>query len=116
MKLIAVLVFIAALSAADKNIAWETGMVISQDLNSQQAGTYAAPMGNARVAVPLYRRSNTVVIETEQYRYQWQEQGRNAIILPVNDTVKFYRDGNWFIVLDTKNKKHKFGLMGQVKK
>lgn len=101
---------------ADKNINWESAKVISQDLNSEQAGTYAAPMGNGRVAVPLYRRSNIVVVETEQYRLQWAEIGRNAIILPVNDTIQFYRDGNWFIVLDAKHKKHKFTLTGQVKK
>lgn len=38
------------------------------------------------------------------------------IILNVNDGVQFYRDGSWFIVLDVKRKKHKFGLISSVRK
>lgn len=34
------------------------------------------------------------------------------LILPVNGFVDFYRDGNWFIVLDSKHKKYKFALVG----
>lgn len=101
-------------AAADEH-QWEQGRVISQDLNSSQAGTYNAPIGNASVAVPIYRRSNIVVVETDAYQYQWSEVGRKTIILPVNDVVDFYRDGNWFIVLDTNHKKHKFALVGMTK-
>jgi hypothetical protein len=92
---------------------WEQAKVVSQDLNSSQAGTYNAPIGNASVSVPIYRRSNIVVVETDTYQYQWSEVGKKPIILPVNDTIMFYRDGDSFIVMDAKNnKKHKFALVG----
>jgi hypothetical protein len=103
-------------SAAGAERQWEQARVISQDLNSSQAGIYSAPIGNASVAVPIYRRSNTVVVETDAYRYQWSEVGRKTIILPVNDVIDFYHDGNWFIVLDANHKKHKFALVGMTKK
>ena len=57
-----------------------------------------------------------MVVETDQYRYRWQEQGKNFVVLAVNDSVKFYRDGAWFVVLDVKNKKHRFSLVGAVRK
>lgn len=99
-------------SSAKKQPNWERGKVISQNLTSSPAGTYAAPIGTATVAVPIYRSSNVVVIETDDYRYEWSEVGRKPLILPVNGFINFYRDGNWFIVLDSKHKKHKFALMG----
>lgn len=96
--------------AARKEPAWESGKVVSQDLTSSKAGVYAAPIGTAAIAVPIYRRSNRVVIETDTQILEWVEVGQRALILPVHGTVEFYRDGDWFIVLDTKNKKHKFAL------
>jgi len=101
---------------AEKPHNWETAKVISQNLGSAAAGTYSAPIGDATVAVPLYRQWNVVVVETEQYRYEWQEQSERKVILTVNDYVRFYRDGNWFIVMDSKNKKHKFALTSATKK
>jgi hypothetical protein len=90
----------------------EQARVISQELKSSQSGTYNAPIGTASVSAPIYRRSNFVIVETDTYQYQWSEVGGKTIILPVNDTIEFYRDGNWFIVTDAKNKKHKFALVG----
>jgi len=101
---------------AEKPHPWETARVISQNMGSQRAGAYATPLGTGAIAVPLYRRWNVVVVETDQYKYQWQEQGRNLIVLNVNEDVHFYRDGNWFIVLDSKNKKHKFALTSSARK
>ena len=106
----------AASFGAEKQRNWEQATVISQDLDSQRSGAYATPIGNGTIAVPLYKRSNTVVVETDHYRYQWSEVGRKVIILPVNGKVQFYRDGNWFIVMDSKNKKHKFALVGETVK
>lgn len=114
MKCRFVLLFLllsACAFAADKHQI-EHARVVSQDLNSSQAGTYNAPIGTASVSVPIYRRSNIVVVQTDTYQYEWSEVGRKTLILPVNDTIDFYRDGNWFIVLDANHKKHKFGLIG----
>lgn len=112
--LLPLLLCISAFSEKEHEI--EHGIVISQNLNSSPAGTYNAPIGTATVAVPIYRRSNIVVIETEEYRMQWTEAGTKPIILPVNGSIEFYRDGDWFIVLDSKHKKHKFGLAGMTAK
>ena len=95
---------------------WERGKVVSQDLSSSPAGTYAAPVGTATIAVPIYRTSNVVVIETDSYRYEWSEVGRKKVVLPVNGLIEFYRDGDWFIVLDSKRKKHKFALVSMTAK
>ena len=95
---------------------WQKGVVVSQDLNSSQAGTYAAPMGNATIAIPVYRTSNSAVIETDKYRFQWLESGNRPLVLPVNSEIEFYQEGDWFIVLDSKHHKHKFSLVGMISK
>jgi len=102
--------------SAEKSHQWEHAKVISQDQGSSAAGAYAAPLGNGTIAVPLYRNWNRVVVETDRYVYQWNEVGRTKIILPVNGEVAFYREGDWFIIMDSNNKKHKFGLVGMTAK
>ena len=97
--------------ATKKTPAWQTGIVRSQDISSQRAGAYSGPVGNGTVAVPLYRHSDQVWIETERYMYGWIELGRNPIVLPVNGQIEFYQDGNRFVVLDSKRHKHKFALV-----
>ena len=61
----------------EKEHQMERGTVISQNINSSQAGVYNAPIGTASVAVPIYRRTNIVVVETEQYMLEWSESGSN---------------------------------------
>lgn len=106
---------------AEKPHQWETATVISQNLGSNPVGAYSGPVGTGQVAAPINLRSNIVVVDTGNYRYTWQEFTRSPnwhhfLVLTVNDQVKFYRDGQWFVVLDNQNKKHKFGLIGAVKK
>lgn len=110
------ILLVPSLATGEKQHSWETAKVISQDLNAYNAGTVAMPIGTGIAAVPIRRRSNIVVVETATQRLTWSEAGKNTIILPVNGSVQFYRDGNWFIVLDSKNKKHKFGLIGMTTK
>jgi len=111
------LVFLSVYAFSDeKQHTTEHATVISQSLSSSAAGTYNAPIGNATVAVPIYRKSNIVVVETDDYRFEWSESGNKNIILPVNGSIEFYRDGDWFIVLDSKHKKHKFALIGMTAK
>ncbi len=69
------------------------------------------PLGRGLIGVPITRNSDIVVVETATQRLTWAEAGRKFVILPVNGTIHFYRDGNWFIVLDSKKNKHKFGLV-----
>jgi hypothetical protein len=112
-RLLACILFSVALYAAKKDIVWDHGKILSQDYGSEPAGAYAAPIGTASIAVPLYRRHNTVVIDTGNVIYTWGEIGTRAIILPVNGVIDFYRDGDKFIVLDVKNRKHKFTMLAQ---
>lgn len=101
---------------AEKPHVWETGRVIAQEMGSQASGAYAGAALGGIIAVPLQQRWNAVTVEVGPYIYQWYEVGSRAIILPVNDTIMFYRDGPWFIVLDIKNRKHKFAMQGMTRK
>lgn len=92
----------------------ERGMVISQQLNTSREGVYAAPIGTAAIAIPLYAHSNIVVVDVGNLEYTWSEYGRKTLILVVNAQVEFYRDGRWFIVSDSIGNKHKFALIGAV--
>jgi hypothetical protein len=99
--------------SGQKAITWESGTVLSQQIGSGTAGAYATPIGRGAIAAPLYQRTNDVVIATPTFTYQWREKpGRKLIVLAVNSTVQFYRDGNWFVVLDSEHSKHQFTLLG----
>lgn len=82
---------LAASLSAEKHHDWEKGKVM--DLSSSSAGTYAAPIGTGTMTVPIYRTSNFVVVESRGYHMQWREFGRGAVILTVQGSVDFYRDG-----------------------
>lgn len=61
------------------------------------------------------------MVEKGDYRYTWEEFTRSPnwhhfVVLTVNDQVKFYRDGRWFVVLDSQGDKHKFTLIAATKK
>ena len=96
---------------AKKHHEFQSAKVISQNIKSYNNGVAIVPLGTMVAGVPINRRSNIVVVETDKYRLTWSEVGRKAIVLPVNETIQFYRDGDWFIVLDSKEKKHKFALI-----
>jgi hypothetical protein len=92
----------AAVTAEDTH-QWETATVISQKLNSD---------------------SNMVILDTGGYRYEWQESTaspgwQNFIVLTspkqVHEQVKFYRDGKWFVVLDSQGREHEFSLVRAMK-
>jgi hypothetical protein len=96
--------------AEKKPIIWENAKVIFQKISSRDSGIVAIPMGTMVTAVPIQKTYNVVVVETEMYRFEWQEKGNKFITLPVNGEIQFYRDKDLFIVLDSSRKKHKFVL------
>ena len=112
-----------AAAHAEKKPQWEVAEVISQDLGSQTAGAYAAPIGNGAIAVPIREATNVIVIETSQYRYSLCEPNlggpiifrrswsSSPLVLPVHETVQFYRDGSWFVFVDSNGKKHRFNVV-----
>ena len=94
-----VLLATSAAVMAEQSPQWETATVISQKLTSD---------------------SNTVAVLTGAHSYVWQEVTRSPdwhrfIVLVHNQTVhdqlKFYRDGQWFVILDDQGEKHKFRLI-----
>jgi hypothetical protein len=91
----------------------QTAKVISQDVGSYNGGSAVVPVGGMLVGVPITRRSDMIVLETVSHRLTLSEliTRHGAVILPVNGTVQFYQEGNWFIVLDSDKKKHKFSLV-----
>jgi len=66
--------------AKDKKHNWETAKVVDQQLSSSLAGAYAAPIGTAAIAVPIYQQANDVLLETTGYRYALHEVGRKAVL------------------------------------
>ncbi|MHB1744269.1 MAG: hypothetical protein ACYCRE_05795 [Acidobacteriaceae bacterium] len=98
-------------SSAHKLIAYQSAKVISQDLDTNNAGQAMVPLGNMLFDVPITRWSNVVVVQAGDMRLTWLEVGRISLVLPVNHTIQFYRDGKWYIVLDVNRKKHKFTLV-----
>jgi hypothetical protein len=84
---------------AERSPQWETATVISQKLTSD---------------------SNTEAVITGAHSYVWQEVTRSPdwhhfIVLVHNQTVhdqlKFYRDGQRFVILDDQGEKHNFRLI-----
>lgn len=94
----------------------EVGTVLSQQIGSDRAGAYAGPVGGGVIAVPLYRMSNVVEIDAARYTYRLAESGRHPLVVPVNSQITFYHEGNWIVILDSKNKKHKFAIIGMTQK
>lgn len=89
----------------------ETAKVLDQEIASHDGGLYIAPIGRATVAVPINRETNYVAVDTGTEVMEWMEATRTLIVLPVNGRIEFYREKNWFIVLDPRGKKHKFSLL-----
>src|ERR1700739_289444 len=88
---------------AEKPPQWETATVISQTVTPE---------------------SSTVVVFAGAHSYVWQEFTRSPdwhhfIVLvhdpAVHERVKFYRDGQWFVVLDDHGEMHRFSLIRAAK-
>jgi hypothetical protein len=107
-----VLLFTVPLAASPKPHNWKTGKVISQEINSYNAGAAVVPIGGSVVAVPLRRTSNQVILEANGYRFTLLEKpSKHYVVLAENSDVQFYQDGQWFVFLDVNKKEHKFSLV-----
>lgn len=107
---LAILAAVPGFAAAPQ---WQHGTVLGQETQSVYSGSYEAWVHGVYVNVPTYRNINTLTVETECYRYVWQEAPmfHGNVILPINGTVNFYQDGSSFIIIDIKNRKHKFSIL-----
>ena len=108
---------LAAGAAQAKAPVWETARVLAQNYDESPSGAYySGPLGGGMISGSILRRSNTVDLSTAQYSIRLNEDlgiygTRPYLVLPVNAEVRFYRDGNKFIIVDDGGKKHKFGLV-----
>jgi hypothetical protein len=115
IMILTALALLGTASAKEKNHEWLPGTVISQNFETSNNGVAVMPIGSMIAGIPIRRLSNTVVVESGGYRFQWLEVTPRKITLVVNDTVRYYRDGKYFVVLDMQNKKHKFVAIGITK-
>jgi len=107
-----ILLLAVPLTAIPKPHNWQTGKVVSQEINSYSAGAAAVPIGGSVVAVPIRRTSNQVILEANGYRFTLLEKpSKHYVILAENGYVQFYQEGEWFVFLDLKKKEHKFSLL-----
>ena len=106
---------VSAMALAEKPRDWETAKVLSQDLRSHAGAAYVGPMGPGIMVVPEAYTTNIVVVESGDYRYTWSERSKKKVVLPVHGSIRFYRDGDYFYILDTRGKKHKFALLRSIK-
>ena len=87
-------------------------------------GVMAEPSHQWETATVLFQKltsdSSTVGVITGAHSYVWEEFTRSPdwhhfIVLvhdqAVHDQVKFYRDGQWFVILDDQGEKHRFRLI-----
>jgi hypothetical protein len=88
----------------------QTATVVSQQIGSYNAGAAVMPMYGGLVGVPITRRSNVVIVETANSLMTWSEVGNKTIILPEGGKVSFYQDKDYFVIMDSRNKKHRFVL------
>ncbi len=108
------LLIVSTLALAEKERAWENAKVISQDLRTHTGAAYGGPFGPGPMVVPVAYTTNIVVVETTDYRYTWSEHSKKKVVVPVRGMIRFYRAGDYFVVLDTNGKKHKFALLKTV--
>lgn len=81
-------------------------------------GACSGQVAGTSAPAPASRKSNTVVVDIGRYRYSLQEltsgsDWNHFIVLTghdriAHDHVKFYRDGQLFVVLDNQRRKHEF--------
>ena len=114
-----------AVAVAGESHQWETATVISQTIGFSPMGECSGQVASDPVAEPTNRKSNTVVLDTGRYRYSLQEltggpDWHQFIVLTGHDhiaheQVKFYRDGQGFVVLGNQGEKHRFCLLHAIK-
>lgn len=91
----------------------QTAKVISQQIDTDQVDRGVV------TGTPIVRYRNIVVIETAAERMTLAEVSnyvfgtstqdvRNAVPLPINGSVEFYREKNYLVIFDSDHRKHKF--------
>lgn len=88
----------------------ESAVVVSQSIDTYNAGSAYMPLYGGIVGVPITRRTNIVVVETREERMTWSEADKKTLVLGEGSIVEFYRYKNYFVVPDGRHKKYRFSL------
>jgi hypothetical protein len=116
LLLCALVLCLPVFGLAKKKTDLQTAKVLVQDIRSHQEDR------GLMTNTPLVRYSNTVIVETATEKMTWVEVAKyavgtrtqdvvEAIPLPINGTIQFYRHGNFFVVRDASHKEHKFSMV-----
>lgn len=112
--ILTVLAIAICLGAKPKDVTWETGTVLAQNMTvHERTGTWMSPTSNQIQNYPMYLKRNSVAIRVGNRVYEWVEKN-GTMVLPVNGTIQFYREKGMFIVLDSQNKPHKFVAVSEM--
>jgi hypothetical protein len=99
-------------------VVWENGFAVSQETQSSPGGAIIRPMIFSRglIETVVTSQTHTVHVDTGQSHYTWVEDTRKArtfLVFRVGASFRFYRDKNYFVVVDHDNKRHFFILAGE---
>ena len=88
---------------------WQSATVLSQNLTSSSSSLLLRE--HRKMTYPSWLW-NRVTVQTSSQVLDWCEVGTKPLALPVNGFIQFYRDGDLYVVLDRKGRKHKFAVVG----
>ena len=87
---------------------WQGAKVLSQNLTSSSS---TLSVREYRKTTNPYWLWNRITIQTTTQVLDWWEIGTKPLAFPVNGFIQFYRDGDLYVVLDKKGKKHRFAVV-----
>ena len=87
---------------------WQGAIVVSQNLSSSSSTLRLREHRKTTYSDWLWNR---VTVQTTTQVLDWCEVGTKPLAFPVNGFIQFYRDGDLYVVLDKKGKKHKFAVV-----
>lgn len=110
---ISLLLCLGALAPAQAPPGTFTAHVVHQEIGSENGGSAVIPLNGALIGMPIMRRTNMVILQTAHHRLEIAESSkdRHLIVLTVGGDVSVTREKQWFIILDSENKKHKFSVV-----
>ncbi len=111
LLMLALLAFAPVLVNAKNKHPVQSARVVSQQITNYNNGAVVLPLYGGLVGAPIIRQSNIVIVDTDSARLTWSEAGRSIIVLTEGEEVNFYQSRDYFIVLDSRGRKHRFALL-----
>lgn len=108
-----------SLQAKQKPIVWRPARVVSQEIGTTREGAVESRYYNVRVARKLNIPHNNIVLETPTDILTLREifAKDHYLVLEINGSTSFYLDKNdWYIMVDSRHRAHRFSLTGMTRK